>query len=70
MTVVSTMTRSTLLALMMPPLRAASMLAISKVSTPASPMRFLQRVRLEGSMGSSVCRWVSLRKYCQYGFST
>ena len=39
-----------------PPRRAASMLAASNVSTPSSPTRFLQRVRLEGSMGNSVCR--------------
>ena len=33
-------------------------------------MRFLQRVRLLGSMGASICRYVSPQKYCQYGFST
>jgi hypothetical protein len=34
-----------------PSLRPALMVAISIVSTPSSPMRFLQRVRLAGSIG-------------------
>ena len=68
--VVSTMTRSTLVLLIIPALRAASIVGASSVSTPASPMRFLQRVRLDGSTGASVCRSVSPVKNCQYGFST
>jgi hypothetical protein len=31
-------------------------------------MRFLQRVRLDGSMGDSICKKVSQVKNCQYGF--
>ena len=52
------------------PRRAASMVTINSVSTRSSPIRFLKRVRLLGSMGASVCRYVSPQKYCQYGFST
>ena len=47
MTVVSTMILSVLLALSMPPLHAASLLTISRISSPSSPIRFLQRVKLE-----------------------
>lgn len=56
MTVVSTITCCVLAFWITPTRRAASMLAASSVSTPSSPMRFLQRVRLDGSMGASVCR--------------
>ena len=69
-TVVSTITCSQLVFLITLAPRAASMLNASSVSTPSSPMRFLQRVRLLGSIGGSVCRQVSPQKYCQYGFST
>lgn len=51
--------RSTLDAFTTPSRRAASMVAISKVSTPSSPMRFLQRVRLLGSKRASICRYAS-----------
>ena len=56
MTVEPTITRCVLDFWMTLPRRAASMLAVSGVSTTSSSMRFLQRVRLDGSMGSSVCR--------------
>jgi len=69
-TVVSTMILSRLLFLIKPAARAASMVTASKTSTPSSPMRLRQRLRLEGSMGNSVCRYVSPQKYCQYGFSS
>ena len=65
MTVVSTMTLSRLLFLIRPAARAASMVTASKTSTPSSPMRFLQRLKLEGSMGSAVCKQASAQKYCQ-----
>lgn len=42
---------------------------MSKVSAPSSPMRLLQRVRLLGLIGASVCRYTSSQKYCQYGLS-
>jgi len=54
--VVFTMILSVLLTLSAPPLRAASMGTLNKVSTPSSPMRFLHRVKLEGSMGQSFCK--------------
>ncbi|MBB1650091.1 hypothetical protein A9976_11485 [Delftia sp. UME58] len=52
MPVVSTITCCVLAFWITPP-RAASMLAASSVSTPSSPTRFLQRVRLDGQYGSS-----------------
>ena len=70
MTVESTITRSTLAFLMTPARRAASMVAISSVSTPCAPIRLLQRVRLDASIGALVCRYISPVKCCQYGFST
>jgi hypothetical protein len=54
--VVFTMILSVLLALSTPPLRAASMGIINKVSTRSLPMRFLQRLKLEGSMGQRFCK--------------
>lgn len=56
MTVVSTITCCMLELRTTPPRWAASMLVASNISTSSSssPMRFLQRVRLEGQMGSSV----------------
>jgi len=52
-------------ALSKPGLRPALMVAISIVSTPCSPMRSLQRVRFDGSMGDSICKYVSPAKNCQ-----
>ena len=46
------------------------MVSLSSVSTPASPMRRRQRVRLDASIGARVCKCVSPVKCCQYGFST
>jgi len=51
-------------------LRQALMAAISIVSTPSAPMRFLQRVRLDGSTGDSIWKWVSRAKNWQCRFST
>jgi hypothetical protein len=49
---------------------AASIVSANSSSTPASPRRFLQRVRLDGSTGGFVCKYVSPVNTCQYGFSS
>ena len=53
-TVVFTITRSTLEAFIIPMVRAALIETMSRVSTPSSPIRLRQRVRLEESVGASV----------------
>src|SRR5690606_32373183 len=53
-----------------PPRLAAATVAASNSSTPASPKRLRKRVRLDGSIGGSVCKYVSPVNTCQYGFST
>jgi hypothetical protein len=46
------------------PLRlAASIVSVNSHSTPSSPMRFLQRTRLDGSHGSSCRKYGSPQKY-------
>src|SRR5690606_260569 len=69
-TVVSTITVLKLAARSNPPRLAAATVAASNSSTPASPKRLRQRVRLDGSIGGSVCKYVSPVNTCQYGFST
>src|SRR5690606_36100592 len=46
------------------------MVTASSSSMPSSPRRWRQRVRLDGSIGGSICKYVSPVKTCQYGFST
>lgn len=49
---------------------AASIVSASSSSTPASPSRLRQRVKLDGSIGGFVCKYVSPVNTCQYGFSS
>ena len=69
-TVVSTIKRFRLAFLMTFARFAASIVSASSSSTPASPSRLRQRVRLDRSTGGFVCKYVSPVNTCQYGFSS
>ena len=70
MTVVSTITRLAIAALITPARFAASIVSASSSSTPASPSRLRQHVRRAESIGGSVYRYVLPVNTCQHGLST